>query len=103
MHITQPEIAVDHREEFYRSERDYCSYYEARQREDNAQTEALLKASFEVEVLQVADELQVTLQTDQRSEIAAAIVKAGIGLKELRTKQSSLEDTFLAWTEEGGL
>ena len=34
-HITQPEIAVDHREEFYRSERDYCFYYEARQREDN--------------------------------------------------------------------
>ncbi len=71
--------------------------------DDNAQTEALLKASFEVEVLQVADELQVTLQTDQRSAIAAAIVTAGIGLKELRTKQSSLEDTFLAWTEEGGL
>lgn len=71
--------------------------------DDNAETEALLKASFEVEVLQVADELQVTLQTDQRSAIAAAIVTAGIGLKELRTKQSSLEDTFLAWTEEGGL
>lgn len=71
--------------------------------DDNAQTEALLKASFEVEVLQVADELQVTLATDQRSAIAAAIVTAGIGLKELRTKQSSLEDTFLAWTEEGGL
>jgi len=71
--------------------------------DDNLQTEALLKASFEVEVLQVADELQVTLATDQRSEIAAAIVTAGIGLKELRTKQSSLEDTFLAWTEEGGL
>lgn len=71
--------------------------------DDNAQTEALLKASFEVEVLQVADELQVTLATDQRSEIAAAIVTAGIGLEELRTKQSSLEDTFLAWTEEGGL
>jgi ABC-2 type transport system ATP-binding protein len=53
--------------------------------------------------LQVADELQVTLATDQRSAIAAAIVTAGIGLKELRTKQSSLEDTFLAWTEEGGL
>lgn len=71
--------------------------------DDNAETEALLKASFEVEVLQVADELQVTLATDQRSAIAAAIVTAGIGLKELRTKQSSLEDTFLAWTEEGGL
>ena len=71
--------------------------------DDNSQTEALLKASFDVEVLQVADELQVTLQTDQRSEIAAAIVTAGIGLKELRTMQSSLEDTFLAWTEEGGL
>jgi len=70
---------------------------------DNLQTEALLKASFEVEVLHVEDELQVTLQTDQRSEIAVAIVTAGIGLKELRTKQSSLEDTFLAWTEEGGL
>ncbi|WP_142967243.1 ABC transporter ATP-binding protein [Enterococcus casseliflavus] len=71
--------------------------------DDNLQTEALLKASFEVEVLQVEDEMHVTLQTDQRSEIAAAIVTAGIGLKELRTKQSSLEDTFLAWTEEGGL
>ena len=71
--------------------------------DDNAQTEALLKASFEVEVLHVEDELQVTLATDQRSAIAAAIVTAGIGLKELRTKQSSLEDTFLAWTEEGGL
>lgn len=71
--------------------------------DDNLQTEALLKASFDVEVLHVDDELQVTLQTDQRSEIAAAIVTAGIGLKELRTKQSSLEDTFLAWTEEGGL
>jgi ABC-2 type transport system ATP-binding protein len=71
--------------------------------DDNAETEAMLKASFEVEVLQVADELQVTLATDQRSAIAAAIVTAGIGLKELRTKQSSLEDTFLAWTEEGGL
>ncbi len=71
--------------------------------DDNAQTEALLKASFDVEILQVADELQVTLATDQRSAIAAAIVTAGIGLKELRTKQSSLEDTFLAWTEEGGL
>lgn len=71
--------------------------------DDNSQTEALLKASFDVEVLHVEDELQVTLQTDQRSEIAAAIVTAGIGLKELRTKQSSLEDTFLAWTEEGGL
>lgn len=71
--------------------------------DDNAETEALLKASFEVEVLQVADELQVTLATDQRSAIAGAIVTAGIGLKELRTKQSSLEDTFLAWTEEGGL
>ena len=58
--------------------------------DDNAETEALLK-------------LQVTLATDQRSAIAAAIVTAGIGLKELRTKQSSLEDTFLAWTEEGGL
>ncbi len=62
--------------------------------DDNLQTEALLKASFEVEVLQVEDEMHVTLQTDQRSEIAAAIVTAGIGLKELRTKQSSLEDTF---------
>ena len=71
--------------------------------DDHLQTEALLKASFDVEVLHVEDELQVTLQTDQRSEIAAAIVTAGIGLKELRTKQSSLEDTFLAWTEEGGL
>lgn len=71
--------------------------------DENMQTEALLKASFDVEVLHVEDELQVTLQTDQRSEIAAAIVTAGIGLKELRTKQSSLEDTFLAWTEEGGL
>lgn len=71
--------------------------------DDNLQTEALLKASFDVEVLHVEDELHVTLQTDQRSEIAAAIVTAGIGLKELRTKQSSLEDTFLAWTEEGGL
>jgi len=71
--------------------------------DDNLQTEALLKASFDVEVLHVDDELQVTLQTDQRSEIATAIVTAGIGLKELRTKQSSLEDTFLAWTEEGGL
>lgn len=71
--------------------------------DDNAQTEALLKASFDVEVLHVEDELQVTLATDQRSAIAAAIVTAGIGLKELRTKQSSLEDTFLAWTEEGGL
>jgi len=71
--------------------------------DDHLQTEALLKASFDVEVLHVEDELQVTLQTDQRSEIAAAIVTAGIGLKELRAKQSSLEDTFLAWTEEGGL
>lgn len=71
--------------------------------DDNLQTEALLKASFDVEVLHVEDELHVTLQSDQRSEIAAAIVTAGIGLKELRTKQSSLEDTFLAWTEEGGL
>lgn len=71
--------------------------------DDNLQTEALLKASFDVEVLHVEDELHVTLQSDQRSDIAAAIVTAGIGLKELRTKQSSLEDTFLAWTEEGGL
>lgn len=71
--------------------------------DDNAQTEALLKASFDVEVLHVEDELQVTLATDQRSAIAVAIVTAGIGLKELQTKQSSLEDTFLAWTEEGGL
>lgn len=35
MHITQPETTVDHREEFYRSEREICSYQEARQREDN--------------------------------------------------------------------
>lgn len=34
MHITQPEIAVDHREEFYFSERQHCSYHENRQRED---------------------------------------------------------------------
>jgi len=30
----KPETAVDHREEFYFSERQHCSYYEARQRED---------------------------------------------------------------------
>lgn len=32
--------------------------------DDHLQTEALLKASFDVEVLHVDDELQVTLQTD---------------------------------------
>ena len=53
--------------------------------------------------LLLTDGLQISLETDNRSEIAAALVNAGIGLKEMKLQQSSLEETFLAWTEEGGL
>lgn len=31
----KPETAVDHREDFYRSEREICSYQENRMREDS--------------------------------------------------------------------
>lgn len=71
---------------------------------DNDQ-EALnvLKNKFQIVGLILTDGLQLSLETDNRSEIAAALVNAGIGLKEMKLQQSSLEETFLAWTEEGGL
>jgi ABC-2 type transport system ATP-binding protein len=63
----------------------------------------VLKANFHLDVLRLSDELQISLETDNRSEIAATLVNGGIGLKEMKVQQSSLEETFLAWTEEGGL
>ncbi len=44
--------------------------------------------------LLLTDGLQISLETDNRSEIAAALVNAGIGLKEMKLQQSSLEETF---------
>lgn len=62
-----------------------------------------MKTKFQIDGLALTDGLQISLETDNRSEIAAALVNAGIGLKEMKLQQSSLEETFLAWTEEGGL
>lgn len=54
--------------------------------------------------IQVTDgQLLIPMEIDRRGEIAKAIVAAGLELKELHLKQSTLEETFLAWTEEGGL
>lgn len=49
------------------------------------------------------NQLLIPLEIDRRSEIAQVLVASGIGLQELHLKQSTLEETFLAWTEEGGL
>ena len=71
--------------------------------DDDQEALNVLKTKFQIDGLALTDGLQISLETDNRSEIAAALVNAGIGLKEMKLQQSSLEETFLAWTEEGGL
>ena len=71
--------------------------------DDDQEELNVLKTKFQIDGLALTDGLQISLETDNRSEIAAALVNAGIGLKEMKLQQSSLEETFLAWTEEGGL
>jgi len=71
--------------------------------DDDQEALNVLKTKFQIDGRALTDGLQISLETDNRSEIAAALVNAGIGLKEMKLQQSSLEETFLAWTEEGGL
>lgn len=71
--------------------------------DDDQEALNVLKTKFQIDGLALTDGLQISLETDNRSEIAAALVNAGIGLKEMKLQHSSLEETFLAWTEEGGL
>ena len=68
--------------------------------DDDQEALNVLKTKFQIDGLALTDGLQISHETDNRSEIAAALVNAGIGLKEMKLQQSSLEETFLAWTEE---
>ncbi|WP_461202821.1 ABC transporter ATP-binding protein [Enterococcus sp. N342-3-1-2] len=71
--------------------------------DNDALVESLLREQLQLEVTHQADGLRVSLVDDIRKDIAVLIVKHQIGLLEMKLQHSSLEDTFLAWTEEGGL
>ena len=62
--------------------------------DDDQEALNVLKTKFQIDGLALTDGLQISLETDNRSEIAAALVNAGIGLKEMKLQQSSLEETF---------
>lgn len=71
--------------------------------DNNTLAETLLKEQLHLDVALEDDGLSVILTSDVRKEIAAVIVAHQIGLLEMKLQHSSLEETFLAWTEEGGL
>ena len=58
--------------------------------DDDQEALNVLKTKFQIDGLALTDGLQISLETDNRSEIAAALVNAGIGLKEMKLQQSSL-------------
>ena len=68
---------------------------------DNEKAQELLqRAGFEY-VQRENGHLVIT--SDERATIAQVIVAGDVGLLQMTTKQNSLEDVFLEWTEEGGL
>lgn len=70
---------------------------------DNEKAQELLqRAGFEY-VQSENGHLVITSGTDERATIAQVIVAGDVGLLQMTTKQNSLEDVFLEWTEEGGL
>ncbi|OTN76122.1 hypothetical protein A5886_001199 [Enterococcus sp. 8G7_MSG3316] len=71
--------------------------------DNNVLAASLLEEQLQLAVTVAADGLTITLAEDLRKEIAALIVGHQIGLLEMTLQHSSLEETFLAWTEEGGL
>lgn len=71
--------------------------------DNNVLAASLLEEQLQLNVTVAADGLTITLAEDLRKEIAALIVGHQIGLLEMTLQHSSLEETFLAWTEEGGL
>lgn len=70
---------------------------------DNLTVMKILEAQGITNIQQENNYLLIPLNEDIRTELAKQIIEAGIGLREMKVKQSTLEDTFLAWTEEGGL
>ncbi|MCD5002721.1 ABC transporter ATP-binding protein [Enterococcus saccharolyticus] len=70
---------------------------------DNLTVMKILETQGITNIQQEKNYLLIPLDEDIRIELAKQIVEASIGLREMKVKQSTLEDTFLAWTEEGGL